>query len=234
MSGASLLIRPNYADSVDLDICSYSTYDISGLEERVKELSWSKEEFDELVKGLREGDSSSMSVLWRRFNPSLLRFLRSLGVSDPDDIAQETWVSLARAIRTFEGTETNLKALVFHIARRRLADHLRAQYRRPPTVEIDYNVVQFSTNDPDHVGQLDDLERALGMLQILPESQSEVLALRIIGGFDIKTVAELVGRSEGSVRVLSHRGLARLAELIEKSRKNANELDSSGTSKEGR
>ena len=53
-------------------------------------------------------------------------------------------------------------------------------------------------------------------------------------GFDIKTVAELVGRSEGSVRVLSHRGLARLAELIEKSRKNSNELDSSGTSKEGR
>ncbi len=200
----------------------------------MREPNWTKEEFDELIKGLQRGDCSSMSMLWKHFNPSLLRFLRSLGVSDPDDIAQETWVSFARAIRTFEGTETNLRALVFHIARRRLSDHLRAQYRRPATVGIESSLYQYGVNDPDHVEYLDELEHALGLLQVLPESQSEVLALRIIGGFDVKTVSELVGRSEGSVRVLSHRGLARLAEVMENSKKNSIELDSSGILGEGR
>ena len=233
MSETSLLIRTKYSDSVELGICN-SVSSLNCFEERVREPNWTKEEFDELIKGLQRGDSSCMSVLWRCFNPPLLRFLRSLGVSDPDDIAQETWVSFARAIKNFEGTETNLRALIFHIARRRLADYLRAQYRRPTTVGIDGGLHQFGVSDPDRVECLDELERALELLQVLPESQSEVLALRIIGGFDVKTVSELVGRSEGSVRVLSHRGLAKLAELLEGSKKNNNELDSSGILGEGR
>jgi DNA-directed RNA polymerase specialized sigma24 family protein len=39
-----------------------------------------------------------------------------------------------------------------------------------------------------------------------------VLALRVIGGLTVPETAELLGKSEGAVRVLSHRGLRNLAE----------------------
>jgi RNA polymerase sigma-70 factor (ECF subfamily) len=38
-----------------------------------------------------------------------------------------------------------------------------------------------------------------------------VIALRVIGGLDVARVAEVTGRRPGTVRVLAHRGLRRLA-----------------------
>ena len=48
----------------------------------------------------------------------------------------------------------------------------------------------------------------------LPHDQAEVVLLRIVAGFDVATVAGMMGRSEGSVRVLQHRALRRMAKLL--------------------
>jgi RNA polymerase sigma-70 factor (ECF subfamily) len=49
---------------------------------------------------------------------------------------------------------------------------------------------------------------------LLPADQAEVVLLRVVGGFDVAEVAVLVGRRPGHVRVLQHRGLRRLAQLL--------------------
>jgi RNA polymerase sigma-70 factor (ECF subfamily) len=38
--------------------------------------------------------------------------------------------------------------------------------------------------------------------------------LRVVAGLDTETVAQLVGRSPGAVRVAAHRGLRRLAGIL--------------------
>ena len=53
----------------------------------------------------------------------------------------------------------------------------------------------------------DDLDRALALVRRLPPDQADAVLLRIVAGMDVGQVAELMGRSEGSVRVLVHRGL---------------------------
>ena len=52
------------------------------------------------------------------------------------------------------------------------------------------------------------------MLSLLVPDQAEVLLLRILAGLDVQRVAEIVGKRPGTVRVLQHRGLRRLAELL--------------------
>ena len=46
--------------------------------------------------------------------------------------------------------------------------------------------------------------------------QAEVILLRVIAGLDVDSVARLVGRRPGAVRVAAHRGLRRLAEILAK------------------
>lgn len=175
---------------------------------------WSPEEFDDLIAGFKNGDSQSISELWRWFNPRLLRFLKSMGVSDPEDLAQESWISMSRAIWTFTGEENNFKALLFLIARRRLMDQLRVDYRRPKLQGVESsvleNIIGVQNPSDDHAS----LDWAMSLVSKLPQSQAEVVALRVIGGLDVSDVATVLGRSEGSVRVLSHRGLTRLAEYL--------------------
>jgi RNA polymerase sigma-70 factor, ECF subfamily len=59
-----------------------------------------------------------------------------------------------------------------------------------------------------------DTDGALAMLARLPAAQSEVILLRVVAGLDAERVATIVGKSTGSVRVLQHRGLRRLAQLL--------------------
>ena len=42
----------------------------------------------------------------------------------------------------------------------------------------------------------------------------EAIALRVVAGLDVGRVAEIMGKRPGTVRVLTHRGLRRLAERL--------------------
>ena len=63
--------------------------------------------------------------------------------------------------------------------------------------------------------------RAVALVRTLPPDQAEVVLLRVVAGLEVAEVAELLGRSTGSVRVLSHRGLRRLAGTLAAARDSA-------------
>jgi RNA polymerase sigma-70 factor (ECF subfamily) len=54
----------------------------------------------------------------------------------------------------------------------------------------------------------------LALVRTLPPDQAEVILLRVVAGMDNTQVAGLLGKTPGAVRVLSHRGLRRLATLV--------------------
>jgi RNA polymerase sigma-70 factor (ECF subfamily) len=55
---------------------------------------------------------------------------------------------------------------------------------------------------------------ALGLVATLPRDQAEAITLRVVAWLDVSQVAELMGKRLGTVRVLTHRGLRRLAEQL--------------------
>jgi len=56
---------------------------------------------------------------------------------------------------------------------------------------------------------------ALALIAELPQSQAEVVVLRMVAGLDVAQVARIVGKRPNAVRVLAHRGLRRLARQVE-------------------
>ena len=57
-------------------------------------------------------------------------------------------------------------------------------------------------------------EAALALVARLPRLQAEVILLRVVAGLDTESVARMVRRSPGAVRVAAHRGLRRLAQIL--------------------
>lgn len=49
---------------------------------------------------------------------------------------------------------------------------------------------------------------------ILTPDQAEVVLLRVIGGLDVDQVADVLGKKAGTIRVLCHRGLRKLAGVM--------------------
>jgi RNA polymerase sigma-70 factor (ECF subfamily) len=63
------------------------------------------------------------------------------------------------------------------------------------------------------LGQLVEAEERQQMQRLvaaLPEEQRELIALRVTGGLSAKEIGQVVGKSEGAVRVAIHRTLQQL------------------------
>jgi RNA polymerase sigma-70 factor (ECF subfamily) len=140
----------------------------------------------------------------------LTRYLGAVvGWDAAEDVASQVWVELVAGAETFRGDEAAFRRWVFTTARRRGLDHRRRWWQRsvvlrpPGAHELERPAVDEPRGDDEAV--------ALAQIRRLPVAQAEVVLLRVLGGFSAEEVAAITGRTTGSVRVIQHRALRRLA-----------------------
>ncbi len=174
------------------------------------------DDFGRVLADAQGGSDDQFAVLWRDSNPALLRYLRVLAPENAEDIAAETWMHVIRGLPRFVGDEAAWRAWLFTTARRRLIDQARV-HKRHPAEPLDEISAADVPRSPDAAQlALDNLatESALALVSRLPALQAEVIMLRVVAGLDTDTVAGLLDKSPGNVRVLAHRGLKKLESLL--------------------
>jgi RNA polymerase sigma-70 factor (ECF subfamily) len=163
------------------------------------------------------GDEAAFGRLFRAHQPLLLRYLRPLAGVAHEDVAAETWVQVVRGLRDFDGDLDGFRGWLFTIAHRRWVDHVRAESRRPPRQD-EAAALDLPARErvEEVVETVLSTERAVDLIGRLAPDQAEVVLLRVVADLDVAATARVVGKSRGAVRVLTHRGLRRLATLLER------------------
>jgi RNA polymerase sigma-70 factor, ECF subfamily len=169
---------------------------------------------EEVIRRAADGDRDALGHLWRAYNHMLLRYFRGKGMAEPDDLASTVWVEVASALPRFEGGESDFRRWLFTIAARRRIDDIRSSKRRDQRLERQRTeplptAAASAADDAENAGALD---RAIQLVRILPPDQAEAVLLRVVADLSVTEVAQVMGRREGNVRVLVHRGLKQLAE----------------------
>jgi RNA polymerase sigma-70 factor (ECF subfamily) len=169
--------------------------------------------FEAVLRAAQAGEEWGFEQLYRGLHAYLLRYLRVRVPREAEDLAAETWTSVASGIERFQGDENAFRSWVFTIARRRVVDHIRRSARRPG----DYRPVPEAHDGPAP-GDTESMamatlatEEALAHIGRLAPDQAEILLLRVLGGLSAEQVGDIVGKPAGTVRVLQHRALKRLA-----------------------
>jgi RNA polymerase sigma-70 factor (ECF subfamily) len=173
--------------------------------------------FQDLLAAAQGGDEQAFAMLWRDLQPALLRYFQVTAAEAAEDMAADTWVSVIRGLGRFRGDERAFQAWMFTIARHRAIDWRRQAARRPTSSVPAEQLAERPASD-DPVAQVlegQSTRAALALLAELPADQAEVLALRVLGGLEVSEVARMLGKRPGTVRVLTHRGLRRLANRLE-------------------
>lgn len=187
------------------------------------------DQFPGILAAAQEGGDWAVAALYRWLHPSLVGYLRARAGDDAEDVAAETWMAIAGGLRGFSGDEGALRSWVFTIAHRRLVDHHRATARRIRTRSLTPGDHSGATDDgpvadpvsPDDpaaetIDALAGDEATRRILSLLPAEQAEIVLLRVVAGLAVDDVARITGRRAGSVRVLQHRALRRLADRLER------------------
>jgi RNA polymerase sigma-70 factor (ECF subfamily) len=171
--------------------------------------------FGGILTAGRLGEGWAVAAIWRDVHPRLLRYLRVAAPSvAAEDLASEVWLEVAERLGRFEGDRQAFLRFVFTVCRRRVIDARRRDGRRrthsvPPDV-----LAQHAACGDGGLERRLALEAALERLARLPHDQAEVILLRVVVGLDADSVGEILGKRPGTVRVLQHRGLDRLARAL--------------------
>ena len=137
-------------------------------------------------------------------------YLRARGVPDPEDVAGEVFLQVARDLPRFGDAEDPMavRRWVFTIARNRAIDAARRARRRPRSSGAE-------VPDRPAVPAPDPLDPVLveALLQ-LTEDQREVVALRFVADLPLDDVARMTRRSVGATKALQHRALENLRQSV--------------------
>jgi RNA polymerase sigma-70 factor, ECF subfamily len=191
------------------------------------------------VARLRERDEPTFVALVTAWSPMMLRVARGYvgSLASAEEVVQETWLAVIRGLDAFEGRSA-LRTWVLRICANQAKRAGQRESRiRPSGMPSQDNVTTVAASrfrpageewagywtpegqptdwGPEAQALTGEVRGVLAeALQQLPERQAQVVALRDVHGLDSAEVAELVGTTEGNVRVLLHRGRAALREQL--------------------
>lgn len=161
-------------------------------------------------------DRAAFGVLYRRYVERVYGYAFHLlgDHHDAEDATERTFLAALSAIDGYRDSGATFRSWLFRIAHNQLANALRARARHP-TAALDAAIERGE--DHDLAGALDDAERARLLrraLASLPDDRRQVIILRFVDGLSAREIGDVLGRSEGAVRVLQHRALRSLADAL--------------------
>ena len=152
----------------------------------------------ELLDGWRAGDNAAGEELVGRHWASISRFFRSKIGDDGADLISQTFLACVEARDRIEGD--NVKAYLFAVARRRLANHFRQRARTP---ELDFavsSVIDLGTGPTTHVARRQRSELLRDALARIPLDDQIALELAYFEGLTTREIAGVLEIPENTVR----------------------------------
>jgi RNA polymerase sigma-70 factor (ECF subfamily) len=175
-----------------------------------------------LVRAVQRGEKGAMDALIRASYADVYALCRRL-LGDPADAAdatQEVYLRVVRSVMAFRGESafgTWLHRVTVNVcmtALRRRGD-VRARGQSAGPVHFAPDALLSEDTGPESRAETADLTaRTARALAELPDEAREVVVLRDLQGLSTKETAELLGVSEGAVKVRLHRAHTRLRGLV--------------------
>ena len=175
-----------------------------------------------LVRAVQRGEKGAMDELIRGTYADVYALCRRLlgDSSDAADATQEVYVRVVRSVLGFRGEAafgTWLHRVTVNVcmtALRRRGD-VRARGQSAGSLDATFDDIESPETSPeDRATNADLARRTAKALAELPDDAREVVVLRDVQGLSTKETAELLGVSEGAVKVRLHRAHTRLREIV--------------------
>lgn len=128
-------------------------------------------------------------------------------------------------LKTWNHIQTNsledsktLRALLYKIARTTIIDHYRETGHKI-SVSLDdeeskIDVIDEAEDPQERMDQAANLELIKSKLPLLKEEYREVIIMKFINDLTLEEIADITGKKKGNIRVLLHRALGALKELV--------------------
>lgn len=172
-----------------------------------------------IIEDATRGDASAFGLLYDHYQPQIYRFvvIKVGRREDAEDITHQIFLSAWKNIGGYEHLGHPFSSWLYQIARNLVIDHYR-------TNKIEINLEE--AEDAHDIGHIDsseaEVELSLAMdkvteaIRSLSELHQDVIIMRFVEELSVKEVSASLGKSEGAVKVLQHRAMQKLKDILKK------------------
>ncbi|MFW5888559.1 MAG: RNA polymerase sigma factor [Patescibacteria group bacterium] len=173
-------------------------------------------------KVIKKKDKEAFMQAYDMYLNDIYRFVffKVKRAEDAQDITAGVFLKAWNKVREnkLEDKKT-LKALLYTIARNAVIDHYRNAVNASTVNMGDqdnkFDIPDIGRNMAEQAEINSDMEIVLEKMKELKDEYREILILRYINELSFKEISAITGKSKNNVRVISHRALKALRELME-------------------
>ncbi len=151
---------------------------------------------------------AAFKPIYDEFFPRIYRYcLRRIGsAQEAEDMTSLVFTRALAGLASYRGG--SFAAWLFRIAHNVVVNHLRS---RKFTLTLEEANQQPRRDEMlDHLVEAEEEQELSRLISELPDDSRELLTLRLAGGLSAKEIGQVVGKSEGAVRVAIHRTIQQL------------------------
>jgi RNA polymerase sigma-70 factor (ECF subfamily) len=153
-------------------------------------------------------DADAFGELYDHYFGQIYRFAYSR-LHDQDaaeEVTQEVFMKALRAMPRYRPSGHPFSAWLYQIAANAIADHYR-QHRATTSLDAAVEVVDPQRPVVELVIQSAEATRVWTAIDSLPEQQRTAMTLKLGEDLKLSQIAVVMGKSEGAVKLLIHRGM---------------------------
>ncbi len=168
------------------------------------------------VEGAIGGDADAFGRLYDMYVDRVYRhvYYRVGSTEDAEDLTQQVFLKAWQAIGRYKKTSSPFLAWLMRISHNLVIDFYRSKKDK---AYLDFEIAASdSHSSPERVAEMEfDQQQLRRAILQLPAEQQQVIMMGFIEGFSHAEIASALGKSEGAVRVIQHRALKRMRNILE-------------------
>ena len=170
-----------------------------------------------LMLKVKSGEVDKLGLLYERYKKMLLGFFFKMNhdLEASEDLVQNVFVRILKYKHTFTGSG-KFSTWMYHLARNMYFDQYKKNKKNAKNIDVDsvsYKLLDENNIDDQMYQNEQQLQLKRALCELRPEKR-ELLILSRYQELKYHEIAEVVGISEGAVRVKIHRTLKELKEIF--------------------
>ena len=189
-----------------------------------RDVSLAGDEEEALIARAKE-DPEAFGALYDQYFPQIYSYVAArVGSRElAEDITSEVFFKALRAIGRYRHTGHPFSSWLYQIAVNAITDHYRSRRRSEESLDEGPELVDAATPVDEDVAQRMGAQDIWALIEALPEQQRVAMTLKYGEDLKLAEIGEIMGKSEGAVKLLVFRGTATLRQQLSARRPGAEE-----------
>jgi len=171
---------------------------------------------DLLIDGAANGNADAFGKLYDLHVERVYRhiYYRVGNTDDTEDLTQQVFLKAWKAIGRYKKTASPFLAWLMRISHNLVIDYYRTK-KDMSYLDCELELKDSGASPGRLAEKRFDQQQLRKIIMKLPEEQQQVILMSFIEGFSYTEIASALGKKEGNIRVIMHRALKKMRQMLE-------------------